>query len=232
MRAFYLQKIYEIGAPVLHFSFLNIQPFCTFHHQYRTIWKAMTSGNTADIVTRCKKGDQQAFAELVRQHYGFAYGLAFRMLCHHEEARDAVQEAFLRVWENLHRFDEKTRFTTWLYRIVANRCLDVLRARARRPPDSTIRGEQWDLRDPVDPATPESLASSADIGRAIHRLTAGLPEVQRLVFTLRDLQDLSITEVEHVTGLSSQSIRTNLHLARKRIRERLEKEYAIQGGES
>ncbi|MCC6395657.1 MAG: sigma-70 family RNA polymerase sigma factor [Bacteroidetes bacterium] len=192
----------------------------------------MTPGNTAELVTRCKKGDQQAFAGLVRQHYEFAYSLAFRMLCHHEEARDAVQEVFLRVWQNIHRFDENTRFTTWLYRIVANRCLDALRMRARRPPGDADRGEERDLRDPADPATPETLACSADIARAIHRLTAGLPEVQRLVFTLRDLQDLSIAEVQHVTGLSSQSIRTNLHLARKRIRERLEDEYAIQGGEA
>ncbi|MRR11934.1 RNA polymerase subunit sigma-24, partial [bacterium] len=80
-----------------------------------------------------------------------------------------------------------------------------------------------------DRITPETLATSRDIGRIIEALAGDLPETQRLVFTLRDMQDLSIEEVCDITGLSSESVRSNLHYARRRLRERLALEYQVRG---
>lgn len=185
----------------------------------------MTEPTDQDLVVSIRRGERNAFTSLAKRHYPFAHALALRIVCNEEDARDITQEAFVRVWRNLDRFDENTRFTTWLYRIVTNLGLDLLRARKRQPNPGTGNpgGE------PADPGTPETILNNNDIARIIHRLSGDLPETQRIVFVLRDLQDLSIETVCSVTGLTGESVRTNLHYARRRIRERLEKEYQIEG---
>jgi RNA polymerase sigma-70 factor (ECF subfamily) len=185
--------------------------------------------NLPDDIVQSQQGDAAAFGRLVRAHYAYAYALAFRLVCDEDEARDVVQEAFVRVWQHLDRFDPATRFTTWLYRIVSNLALDALRSRKRRAFISARIGEE---SDPPDSTTPELLATNRDIGRAIARVAGDLPETQRLVFTLRDVQDLSIEEVCEITGLSSESVRSNLHYARRKLRERLESDYGVRGASS
>ena len=180
----------------------------------------------SDDIARSQRGDTAAFGRVVRTHYAYAYSLALRLVCDEAEAHDVAQESFLRVWQNLARFDPATRFTTWLYRIVTNLSLDAIRSRKRRGAIAAVIPEGMD---PPDRITPETLATSRDIGRIIEALAGDLPETQRLVFTLRDMQDLSIEEVCDITGLSSESVRSNLHYARRRLRERLESEYQVRG---
>jgi RNA polymerase sigma-70 factor, ECF subfamily len=187
----------------------------------------MNRAELQNTLRRCKAGDRAAFAILVREHYGLAYGLALRMVCDEADADDVAQEAFIRVWRGLDRFDVETRFTTWLYTIVTNLSLDQLRRRRRR---DVNRKEGW--AEPLDPGNQEAVVCNADLARIVRHLAGGLPETQRLVFTLRDLQDLPVTTVCEITGLSSESVRTNLHYARRKIRERLEKEYSVKGGAS
>jgi RNA polymerase sigma-70 factor (ECF subfamily) len=91
-----------------------------------------------------------------------------------------------------------------------------------REPDDIPMGET------ADAGNPEALTGNRDMIEHIKRLAADLPDTQRLVFTLRDIQDLTIEEVCEYTGLSSESVRSNLHYARKRLRERLEREYDMQ----
>jgi RNA polymerase sigma-70 factor (ECF subfamily) len=185
----------------------------------------MTEPTDQDLVYRIRGGEQSAFTSLARRHYTFAYALALRIVCNEEDARDITQEAFVRVWRNLDRFDAATRFTTWLYRIVTNLGLDLLRTRKRQPNPGTGNpgGE------PADLLTPETILTNSDVARIIRRLSGDLPETQRIVFVLRDLQDLSIETVCSITGLTGESVRTNLHYARRKIRKRLEKEYQIKG---
>ncbi len=189
----------------------------------------MPDWSPEEIIRYSQAGNRTAFALLVRQYYPAAYGLSVRLLGNAPDAEDVVQEVFLRIWRNLQGFDPSTRFGTWMYRIVMNRCLDHLRQRSRRARHETRPPADDEAPEPRGTVTPESAASGNDLLRIIHGLVAGLPETQRLIFTLRDLQDLSIEEVMDITGLSSESVRTNLHYARRRIRERLEKEYAVKG---
>jgi RNA polymerase sigma-70 factor, ECF subfamily len=190
----------------------------------------MNSADNQGIIRKCKAGDGASFSILVREHYALAYGLALRMVCDEADAEDVAQEAFIRVWRSLDRFDENTRFTTWLYRIVTNLSLDQLRSRRRRLEHAIDRNEG--NRDPADPADHEAITANGDLARIVRHLSGGLPETQRLVFALRDLQDLPIATVCEITGLSSESVRTNLHYARRNIRERLEREYSVKGGSS
>ena len=172
----------------------------------------------SNIINRSRQGDHKAFAELIRMHQRYAHDLALRLLLVDNDAREVTQDAFVRVWQHLPRYDERVKFTTWLYTIITNLCLDVLRARRRK-------------QKLFSPSTPEHIPDSHDIETLhdnaqliarIRSLTSRLTEMQRLVFTLRDLQDLSVDEVREITGMSANTIKTHLCNARRSIRSLLQ----------
>ena len=177
----------------------------------------MEQSQIQNLINKSAKGDTKAFALLVGEFQPLVYRLAFRLLCNEDEARDMVQETFVKIWLSIGRYDAKFRFSTWIYKITTNTCYDKLRTL----PFSA---------DTTDVST-LPLASNEDIERhlinrelkeLIIALTAELTPAQRLVFTLRDLEELETAEVETVTGLSAAQIKSNLYLARKYIRERIQ----------
>ena len=156
---------------------------------------------------------------LVEHYQQTAYRLAFRMLGDEDEARDVVQDSFIRIWEKIKTYNEKEKFTNWMYRIVSNRAIDSIRAMKRRPvisiekliPDTLGTGENG-----IDVAL-----ENREAGELIKAFTRGLPEKQQLVFSLRDLQGLSPQEVQDISGMTETAIKSNLYHARKTIREKL-----------
>jgi RNA polymerase sigma-70 factor (ECF subfamily) len=172
-----------------------------------------------DLLDRCLRGERQAFRELVEGSQGYAFRLAFRMVWDEQEAREIVQDAFIRVWKHLPSFDRNARFTTWLYRIVVNLSRDSLRRRAR----------SHDMMVPLDDAGTmgaegvESAMVNRDLASRIRALAEGLSPAQRSVFVLRDLQDLSIEETAGILSISPGAVKANLCYARRRIRERMER---------
>jgi RNA polymerase sigma-70 factor (ECF subfamily) len=190
----------------------------------------MQMDHQRDILARVSHGDRAAFGELVQAYQSYAYRLAVRILCDETEAEDVVQETFVRVWRSIDRYNPEFLFTTWLYRIVTNLCLDHLRTRRRNGAVSDRQKSNADAApDPPSAVDVEKAVSTADLIRIIKTIARDLPETQRLVFTLRDLQDLSIREVQQITGLSEASIKTNLHYARRTLRARMGAEFAIRG---
>lgn len=184
-----------------------------------------------DIIARCKNGESEAFASLVRANQGYAFALAFRMLTDEDEARDVVQESFVRVWKNLKHYDEAQKFSTWFYAIVSRLCLDRLRSRSRSRRLFRQANDTSPIREPRDPMDPETQYSNREISEIISQLSRQLSPTQQLVFMLRDLQECTIQEVCTITGLSEGSVKTNLSYARQRIRHRLATEYHITGRE-
>jgi RNA polymerase sigma-70 factor (ECF subfamily) len=184
-----------------------------------------------DVVSRSQCRDLAAFEQLVRQYQPYAFSLAMKFLCDEAEASDVVQDAFVRVWKNIDHYDPNQKFSTWLYKIVANLCVDRFRA-VKRDRSMFLSRERYpmmeDLPDERDWETLRSHEKLADIIRA---LSNRLSRTQRLVFTLRDLQDLTVEEVVEITGLSIGSVKTNLHYARKSIRETLVQHYGVVRGE-
>lgn len=170
--------------------------------------------STELLLQRCRDGDQQAFDELLNDHHSFAYSLACRLLQDSDEAQDVVQESFIRVWRHLSRFDGRVRFTTWLYQIVTRLCLDRLKARRRRL-------NIFDRNGRDSGHSPEMEYDQQDIQEHILAAAATLPLKQQLVFTLRDVQDLPIAEVQSITSMSSGAVKTNLYLARRAIRAKI-----------
>ena len=173
-------------------------------------------------IRRCIDGDIWAFRDLVEAFRPFAYGLAFRILFNEEDAKDVVQETFIRVWKHLHRFDPRNRFTTWLYPIVTRLSYDRLKAKKRhRRKMNAIQSENEERNRDGEDAMKR--VEQAEMMNMIEKAAKKLHPKQRIVFTLRDLQGLSIEETATAAGMSRGAVKSSLYYARRRIREELEK---------
>ena len=174
----------------------------------------------ARLVSAAREGDRPAFDELVRRTYVDTYTLALRLTAHEEDARDVVQESYLRAWKGLPNFRGDAQFTTWMYRITANTAYTVVKRRRRH------RAESLDamLEDPIElrpGAQPEDAAESAAL---LERLSAGLDELPpklRVLVVLKDIYGLSHEEIAEELGISVPAAKVRLHRGRKRLRDLL-----------
>jgi RNA polymerase sigma-70 factor (ECF subfamily) len=180
-----------------------------------------------DDIVLSKTGDTHAFGRVVRATQGFVFRVSFRLLCDEEEARDVVQETFVRAWQSLQTYDPSRKFTTWIYAIAVNLCYDRIRTKRRRELVLSRANPGSSTGEPLDHRPPDERYSNQEIAVIIRDLADGLPPKQRLTFTLRDIEDLSIQEVVGITGMSTASVKTNLHYARRAIRKILEKRYGV-----
>lgn len=173
-----------------------------------------------ELVVLSRQNDSQAFRKLVEGHQAMIYSLAFRLLCNEEDAKDIVQETFIRVWKNLHRYNTTMKFTTWLYSVAANLCYDKLRIAKRYP---TIKlADPNLLHELVSNENIEKTLINNELAGIIALLTDEMTPKQKLVFTLRDLEGLDMEDVVSITGLSAEKIKSNLYLARQFVRKKIE----------
>ena len=184
-----------------------------------------------DVITRSQCRDLTAFEQLVRNYQPYAFSLAMKFLCDEAEASDVVQDSFLRVWQNIDRYDPKRKFTTWIYKIVVNLCVDRFRALKRSRSVFLSRDRDLVMENLPDERDWETMRSHEQLADIIRTLSGRLSPKQRIVFTLRDLQDLTVEEVVEITGLSTGSVKTNLHYARKSIRDVLVRHYGVVRGD-
>ncbi len=180
----------------------------------------MQQSNIADLVILSRQNDSQAFRKLVEAHQYMVFSLAFRMLCNEDDARDATQETFIKVWKNLHRYNTEMKFTTWLYAIATNICLDQLR-KAKHKPNARLSYENVTENFISDENNEQKLINK-QLSEIISGLSADLSPKQKMVFTLRDLEGLEIDEIVEITGLPATKIKSNLFLARQSIRKKLD----------
>ncbi len=188
----------------------------------------MTEPELKELIERSKQGDQASFEKLVRQFQSFAFGLALRIVGEEADARDIAQETFVRVWQHLARYDSRWKFTAWISTIVTNLSRDRLRAQKRERQRFVTHDVELSMTGAMA-VDAEDAASEAELAALVTALTRRLPPTQRVVFTLRDIQDMTVAEVSAITGLSAGSVKTNLHYARARIRELLYRLYRIEG---
>jgi RNA polymerase sigma-70 factor (ECF subfamily) len=172
-----------------------------------------------ELVTAAKAGDRSAFDELVKATYAETYTLALRLTHNEEDARDVVQEAYLRAYKGLKKFREDAQFTTWLYRITANCAATQLgKGNRHRHEDLDDQVAVFDERPESDPE------AQADAGILRDRLSvalAHLPPRLRAVVVLRDVYDLPHEEIAEELGITEAAAKVRLHRARKQLRERL-----------
>jgi len=155
----------------------------------------------------------------VEQHQSYAYQIAYRIIRSQEDAGDVVQEAFIKVWKNLQRYKIRNRFTTWLYRIVVNTALDKLRQNKRRLQTTSMDANMTEIADAEK--NPETVYIQQETRLIIQIAIDRLPEKQRMVFILRDLQELSIEEAAGILKCSHQNVKSHLYHARRAIRKML-----------
>ena len=171
------------------------------------------------LVAEARAGDRQAFDELVQATYADMYTLAYRLTGNEEDARDVVQDAYLRAYRGLRRFRGDARFTTWMYRITANCASTQLakRARSRHEP----LDDDTPLLDAAPDHDPEWRAASAYDRDRVAEAVQELPPRLRAVIVLRDVYDLPHEAIAAELGISEAAAKVRLHRARRKLRERL-----------
>ena len=171
-----------------------------------------------DIILQCQQGDKEAFRWVVKTHQRMIFSLALKMLCDEEEAKDIVQETFIRVWQSIRNYDPQKTFSTWVYTIASRLCIDRLKKNSRMvvlPEDEiTLR------RFASDTDSQQSLENREWVS-IVRMIAEGLSDKQRLVFTLCQLEGIPSAEVEQITGLDAKQVKSNLYVARQTIRKRL-----------
>ena len=173
----------------------------------------------AQWIERALAGDHSAFARIVERYQTQVYNLAYRMLGTQQDAEDAAQEIFIRVYTRLESFDRTRRFSTWLMSVGSNYCIDRLRRRRPVLPIDDVVG----ILSSKEPG-PERQALRREQQVEVQRALNRLPDHYRLISILRYWNDLSYDEICGVTGLSESAVKTRLHRARRMIAEALEEE--------
>ncbi len=173
---------------------------------------------TTTLISRSQRGDLSAFRLLMESHQRYAYAVAFRLLHDVDGAKDAVQDAFIRVWKNLHAYRQDVKFTTWLYKIVVNLCYDRMKMESRRTRSIGFTEGSANREEVATGHDPGKETENADLCERILSEAKKLPPKQRLVFQLRDVQDFSPAEIAGMTGLTVNTVKANLCYARQRIR--------------
>lgn len=175
-----------------------------------------------ELILRCQERDTAAMGTLVVQYQHWVYNIAFGMLGHREDAEDAAQDVFLSVWQNIDNFQFRSRFSTWLYRIVKNKCLNVIDQRKRRKTDpmEIDDSQPWV---PLDTVTPEKEALRSEQSEVLHAALDKLKESYRTILILRELRELSYEEIAEVLNCTLGRVKSRLHEARKALRSELER---------
>lgn len=180
----------------------------------------MTPDPVLEIIAKASAGDEQAFRMLVEKYQSTALLLAIRLTGNRVDAEDIVQEVFIRIWKHLPRYDNTIRFTTWMYTIVTNRCLDYLRSKRYRQSRIT---DTWDHHSSV--AASGSSFDDREFAAIVSHLAEELTPKQRAVFVLRDLHGLSVAEVREILAMTEGNIKSNLYHARIKLSEWIKKYY-------
>ena len=183
-----------------------------------------------DLVALAKKGDQDAFAQLVEANQNKIYSLALRMTGSPEDGADLAQEAFLRAWRSLPSFQEESSFSTWLYKLTSNLCIDFLRKEKRRKAVVTTVSldDDQDESPPVEVPdhrfTPEAEVERRELRAAMSRALKTMSEEHRQILILREVEGLSYTEIAQLLDVEEGTVKSRLARARISLRNILQKD--------
>jgi RNA polymerase sigma-70 factor (ECF subfamily) len=183
----------------------------------------------ADLVAFARRGERAAFAAIIQRHNRRLYRVARGVLRDDAEAEDVVQETYVRAFSAIGQFRGEAGLATWLTRIALNEALDRLR-RHRPSVDLAVIDEPDNRRDDrvvrlfpsMSDSNPEKAAALTEIRGLVERAVDDLPEPFRLVFVMRDIEEMSVEETAAQLGIRAETVKTRLHRARRLLRGRLE----------
>jgi len=184
--------------------------------------KSITDLTDHEIIEECRRGNLNSFSELVVKTSPFAFSVAFRMLGDETLAEDIVQDTMLTVWQKIGKIKSSDGFKMWLYRIVINKCYDELR-RKKRSKEYTPDASEWGIiSNHLSHDTIKEM-ENRETAALINLLTGSLSPRQKAVFVLCDLEEMSPDEASAITGMRKANVKANLHYARRRISEMINK---------
>jgi RNA polymerase sigma-70 factor (ECF subfamily) len=191
----------------------------------------------AEAIDRARKGDHEAYRVLVERYQARAFRLALRVLADPDRAQDAVQDGFLKAYRSLDKFEGRSGFYTWLYRLVFNVCIDLKRR------DRSNRHVEWndEVATQVSAAAPEESRPHeagnpwrelrrGELREALTKAVAALPEDARRTLLMREVDGLTYAAIAEALGIPKGTVMSRLHHARRRVREQLEEAGVVDGG--
>lgn len=178
------------------------------------------SSEEAVLIERVKQGDEKAFEQIFYRYQEKVYNVAYRMTGNRETAEDMTQEVFLRLFQKIRKFKGKSSFSTWLYRLTVNLCLDHLRKRDAHPAESLDDIEEEAL---VYGKTPEDDLILKERREAVQRIINSLPDRLRAIIILREMEGLSYKELAEAMNCSMGRVKSLLYEARMELKRRIER---------
>jgi RNA polymerase sigma-70 factor (ECF subfamily) len=175
------------------------------------------------LLERLAAGDRDALAPLMARHYQRLYRIALSYLRNPDDALDAVQETFVKAFQHAGRWDGRSEAAPWLTRIAVNQAIDrYRRTRRRRATFAPWEESDHDETKAVESPSPEQQVAGREVGRRIAGALGALPERQRAVFVLRHYEEMSLEEIAESLEMSLGTVKSSLHRAVHRLRERLQ----------
>lgn len=175
-----------------------------------------------ELIKKCKKGDREAFNRLFEMYQSQVVNIAYGMLSDREDAYDASQEVFVRVYKNIGSFKEEASFNTWLYRIIANVCSDILRKRQKNSKVisiSNMSDEENDMELPDDAPTPEENMELTERQRIVKNAISQLRDEYRIVITMCDIEDMSYDAIADMLGVPKGTVKSRINRARNALKK-------------
>ncbi|MCP4291055.1 MAG: sigma-70 family RNA polymerase sigma factor [bacterium] len=176
-------------------------------------------------IRRCKRGDEAAFAEILSRYRGAIYNLCFRMSRNTEDATDLAQEVFIKVFGLLDRFDESYAFSSWLFRIATNHCIDFLRRKRMKfqSIDGAVGtdGEEYELQLPDSGPQPDTVLQRKEALSKLEEVIGDLPPHYKAITLLRHDQQMSYEEIAEVLQLPLGTVKARIHRARNMVQQML-----------
>ena len=186
----------------------------------------MTDLQERDLIRKAKQGDMLAFEELILKHEKIVYNLALRMMNHSEDAMDISQEVFLKAYRSLSNFDERSAFSTWLYRITHNTCIDEIRKRKGKQTyslEEDLESEDGSMQRQVadDGDTPEESLMRKEQKSEILRALDNLSEEHKAAIILRDVKGMSYEEIAEILELTLGTVKSRINRARNQLKSEI-----------
>lgn len=175
------------------------------------------------LMLRVREGDQEAFARLIEKHQRGVLNAAYRYVGDATAAEDLAQEAFIKVWNARARYEPTAKFTTWLYHIATNLCLNEVRDRARHKVVQNVPDEKLEGAAGGNTERPTKLVRQAEMAEEVRDAIEGLPSSQRMAVILDKYQGFTDQEIGDAMGLSVPAVKSLLFRARDNLRKRLER---------
>ncbi len=174
------------------------------------------------LVEQIRRGDEEAFETLVRRKTSKVYGLCYRVIGNGEDAKDISQLVFLKLWENLDKYDPQYAFDTWLYRMVTNVAIDFMRSKQSR--DNAVNSNLRLVKTAFDPEQTVTVQRK-EVESVFNVVSNVLSPKQKAIFVMSEMEDLRSSEIAKVLGCRESTVRNHLFNARKLMQQQLKRRF-------